>query len=300
MKQTYSIIIALIICLNINAQQLDTKSMDSAYFGTYLGLEEPDLIPKIFAPGLISGKGRMHSFISFAPDMKTIFWATIPPKIMMMRMIAGKWTLPEVAPFSNTNNNQSPCIVDNDVIYFSSTRSGGFGHLDIWYTTFTNGSFMEPVNLGENINSDKLESHPSISKDKSLFFTGTTHGKLYNRGIYYSDFVKGVYSDPILLAEPINIMDTSHLDYTPFIAADESYLLFCSNRQNPEIERCHIYISYKNNEGEWGKPIDLSIKMGFTESSKFPYVSPDGKFLFFSSGENVYWIGSKILEIEHK
>lgn len=132
-----------------------------------------------------------------------------------------------------------------------------------------------------------------------MFFTGTIEGKLYNRGIYYSKFINGEYTKPILLPEPINIMDTAILDYTPFIAQDESYLLFCSNRQNPEIELCHIYVSYKNKEGEWEEPIDLNKKMGFDGNCKFPYVTPDNRFLLFSSGENVFWIDSKILNLDN-
>lgn len=275
-------------------------NMESEYFGEYLGLERPDSIPKIFAPGLISGKGRMHSFITFSPDMKTIFWGTIPPKIMMMQMIDDKWTSPEIAPFSNTNNNQSPFIDADNRIYFSSTRKGGLGHLDIWHTRFMDGSFIEPINIGEIINSDKLESHPTISNSNNIFYTGTIEGKLYKRGIYYSAFVSGEYIKPVLLPGLINVIDTNVLDYTPFIASDESYLLFCSNRQNPEIELCHIYVSYKNSNGEWGKPFDLSNQMGFEESSKFPYVTPDNRFLFFSSGENIFWIDSKILELNNE
>ncbi len=64
-----------------------------------------------------------------------------------------------------------------------------------------------------------------------------------NAGIYYYSYAKGENNDPKLLPEPINIMDSNILDYTPFIASDESYLLFCSSRQNPEKELCHIYIS---------------------------------------------------------
>jgi hypothetical protein len=300
MKQLYIIIISLITWSNLTGQQIDTISLDCDYFGEYLGLDKPGSIPKIFAPGLISGKGRMHSFITFAPDMKTIFWGTIPPKIMMIQMIDKKWTSPEIAPFSNTNNNQSPFIAVNDKIYFSSTRAGGLGDLDIWYTTLTDGNFIEPINIGEVINSKKLESHPTISNKNGIFFTGTIEGKLYSRGIYYSEFINGGYIKSYLLPEPINLMDPNILDYTPFIAPDESYLLFCSNRQNPEIELCHIYISYKNSNGEWEEPVDLSKKMGFIESSKFPYVTPDNRFLFFSSGENVYWIDSNILKLENK
>ena len=65
-------------------------------------------------------------------------------------------------------------------------------------------------------------------------------------------------------------------------------------------ELCHIYISLKKDNGAWSEPVDLSLKMNFNGSSKFPYVSPDGIFLFFSSGENIYWIDSKILELDNE
>lgn len=298
MRQVFTILFTLIIWSKLTGQQIDAKNIDSNYYGEYLGLEKPDSIPKIFAPGLISGKGRLHSFVTFAPDMKMIFWGTLPPKIMMMQMIENKWTFPEIASFSNTDNNQSPFIATDNKIYFSSTRNGGQGHLDIWYTAFADGFFMEPINIGEMINTDKLESHPTFSRNKNIYFTGSIEGKLYNLGIFYSEYNNGGYVKPTLLQKPINLIDSATLDYTPFIAPDESYLLFCSNRQNPEIERCHIYISYKNNNGEWSEPVDLSKKMGFTESSKFPYVTPDNRFLFFSSGENIYWVDSKILKIK--
>jgi len=297
MKRLSTILVALIILLKLTGQQSDTLSIDKEYYGKYLGFELPDSTPQIFAPGLISDMGRMHSFVSFSQDLETMFWNTIPPKIMMMKMVDGKWTMPEVVPFSNTNNNQSPFVTGDNKVYFSSTRSGGQGQLDTWYTIYFEEGFIEPVNLGEGVNSEKLESQPTVSDLNNLFFTGTVEGKLYNKGIYFSNYVNGEFVEPVLLPEPINILDSNILDYTPFIAPDESYLLFCSNRQNPERELCHIYISYKNENGDWMEPIDLSVKMGFENSSKFPYVTPDNKFLFFSSGNNLYWLDSTILGI---
>ena len=92
-----------------------------------------------------------------------------------------------------------------------------------------------------------------------------------------------------------SIGNTKEKEVDPFIAPDESYLLFCSNRQNPEKELCHLYISFKNKNGEWKEPVDLSLKMNFTTSSKFPYISQDNKFLFFSSGANIYWVDAQII-----
>ena len=263
--------------------------------GAYFGQKSPGLIPEIFAPNYISGKGRLHCFPSFSADNKEVYWMTIPPKIMVLKEIDGKWTSPKLASFCDGSRNQAPFVSHDNTIYFSSNRENGEGGLDIWYTKKTDSNYAVPINIGDKINSGKSETTPTLSENKTMFYAGSAQGKLYSMGIYYSNYENGEYQEPVFLPEPINILDSNILDYTPFIASDESYLLFCSNRQNPEKELCHIYISFKNQNGEWDEPKDLSIKMNFKESSKFPYISPDKKFLFFSSGDNIYWVDAKIL-----
>jgi len=283
------------VSINIFGQQNDEKNINAKYKGEYLGQNFPDTVPEIFAPGFISGKGRLHCFLSFSADNREIYWMTIPPKIMTLREKEGQWEYIEPISFSVGSRNQAPFAAPDNTIYFSSDREGGKGGLDIWYTKKTGNNYSIPINIGDKINTDNSESTPTLSENKTMFFAGFAQGKLYNFGIYYSIFENEEYQEPIFLPEPINIMDTSILDYTPFIAPDESYLLFCSNRQNPGIELCHIYISFKSETGEWSEPVDLSLKMNFTKSSKFPYITPDGKFLFFSSGVNMYWVDSKII-----
>lgn len=300
MRKIIVLLSFLFVWINVSGQQNDEITSDSNYTGEYLGLDFPGTVTKIFAPDFISGKGRLHCFPAFSPDKKEMYWMTIPPKIMTMREVDGKWTDPELASFSNSGNNLSPFVAHDNTIYFSSNREGGEGGLDIWYTTKTDSNYTIPINIGDKINTGNSESTPTVSKNKTMFYAGSVEGKLYNRGIYYSNYENGEYQEPVLLPEHINIMDTSNLDYTPFIAPDESYLLFCSNRQNPEKELCHIYISFKSENGEWSIPIDLSLKMNFKTSSKFPYVTPDGKFLFFSSGKNIYWVDAKILDVGYE
>lgn len=268
--------------------------------GEYLGQKPPGMVPEIFAPGFISGKGRLHCFPSFSVDNKQIYWMIIPPQIMTMREIDGIWTSPKSPSFSRGSRNQAPFVAHDNTIYFSSNGEGGQGGLDIWFTTKTDSNFTIPINIGDKINTGNSESAPTVSENKTIFYTGTAEGKLYNMGIYYSIYENGEYQTPVFPSEPINIQDSNILDYTPFIATDESYLLFCSNRQNPEKELCHIYISFKNETGEWDEPVDLSLKMGFTRSSKFPYISPDKKFLFFSCGNDIYWIDAKITFANNK
>lgn len=289
--KTLLFLIAILLCqFSFGQEFTDLK-------GNYLGQKVPNEVPEVFAPNIISGKGRLHTFPAFSNDNKEIYWMLIPPQIMTMNEKSQGWTIPVKADFSNGSNNQAPFVAHDGKIYFASAKTSGNGSLDIWYVNKSDSGYSLPINIGRKVNSSNAESMPSVSGKNTLFYAGNFEGKLYNRGIYYSRFENGEYQTPVALPEQININNKNNLDYTPFIATDESYLLFCSNRQNPSQELCHIYISYKDKNGEWGIPIDLSLKMNFHESSKFPYVSPDNKFLFFSSGDNIYWVDSEIIKV---
>ena len=152
MSKVIIMLILLTGWANIYGQQNKEIKSEKNYKGEYLGLNFPDTTPEIFAPDFISGKGRMHCFPSFSVDKKEIYWMTLPPKIMTIREVNGKWTYPELAPFSTGRNNQTPFVAHDNTIYFSSTREGGQGSLDIWYITKTDSNYAVPINIGDKIN----------------------------------------------------------------------------------------------------------------------------------------------------
>lgn len=264
----------------------------------YLGQRPPGNTPEVFAPGIISGKTRLHCFPAISQNGKEIFWMTIPPRIYRVEYRDGNWGDPQIFPLFEKYACQRPFIsYDGKRLYFSSVRvPGGYGSLDIWYIERTENRDPEPINIGPPINTDKLETQQTFTKRGTIYYCGYVAGKRFNRGILYSEYKNSAYSEPRILDVQINIIDTDAIDYTPFIAADESYLLFCSNRHNMSEEDCRIYISFKNGRGEWSSPINLNDKMGFDEDCRDPYVSPDGKYLFFSSGQNIYWMDSEIID----
>lgn len=52
---------------------------------------------------------------------------------------------------------------DEEVLYFSSNRPGGFGEMDIWASTRSrSGNFSAPINLGKNINTAGIETTPFL------------------------------------------------------------------------------------------------------------------------------------------
>jgi hypothetical protein len=88
--------------------------------------------------------------------------------------------LPDVI---NTGFHFSHAYIDPDdrFLIFCSDRSGGYGEGDL-YISFRkkDGTWTEAINLGPEINTEKLERSPHLSiDDKYLFFV--RHKKIDNR-----------------------------------------------------------------------------------------------------------------------
>ncbi len=86
---------------------------------------------------------------------------------------------------------------------------------------------------------------------------------------------------------------------TPYIAPDESYILFAVNdfRNNPYND---LYISFKKQDGTWCTAINMGNRVNTPSHELYPVVSPDGKYLFFLSSRTgmsfPYWMDAGIIE----
>jgi hypothetical protein len=79
------------------------------------------------------------------------------------------------------------------------------------------------------------------------------------------------------------------------VSPDESYVIFCSERPGGK-GKGDLYISFKDKTGEWqpAKILDAGIN---TEAYEFcPFVTSDGKYLFFSRDGDIYWMSAQLLE----
>ncbi|MNN28785.1 hypothetical protein D3C81_1423650 [compost metagenome] len=99
--------------------------------------------------------------------------------------------------------------------------------------------------------------------------------------IYKLKWSENEFEKPMKLSSSINNPD--YLNTIPFIAPDESYLIFGRFKRNPESYE--LYVSY-NRDGEWSEAEKLSSAVN--ENGYFSYsgrTSPDGKYLFFAKGK---------------
>jgi hypothetical protein len=253
----------------------------------YFSQKPPGRVPEVFAPGIISGAGyRLHGAIVFRPDRREVVWAVIPPAIMSKSLTDGIWS--EAVPLELGGRGvQAPAFsADGSRLYYQAAMEGGEGGLDLWWAERTDAGWGPPVGIGPPVNSEGMESQPSLSSEGTLFFTGSLEGVEWDRGIYRSEPGDGGYAPPELLGGSIN---SEYIDYCPWIAADESYLLFASSRPREE-ELLHLHVSFREDDGGWSEPMDLHEAIGFEGDARFPSVSPDGRFLFFISGGSAYWV----------
>ena len=139
----------------------------------------------------------------------------------------------------------------------------------------------------------------SIINSGTIYFTLALEG-YGSHDIYKSQLINGKYATPEKLGPAIN---SSGDDWQPFIAPDESYLIFSRYEGNPKQGTLNLFISFKDPEGSWTEAVNLGKSIN-EKNAGWPYVSPDGKYFFFvSSRDNnsyfykVYWVDIKIIDV---
>jgi hypothetical protein len=300
--------------MNVGKNGSDVKlNGETPFQCDYLGQEKPGKTPRLFAPGVIS-TGREHSSVLFSPDGREIWFGRLsPPGIWTMARENGKWSEPKPAPLDQRYAYLYPFLSpDGNRLFFTSDRpvkpgdkkrNRGVG--DLWAITRNGGIWSEPAHLGEKINFGTIQSLGSVSLKGNLYYavrTGTAPRP--SMSIYSAELVNGAYSDP-------RSMDALYSDapsHSPFIAPDENYILFSSFRGGSGAS--DIFISFRTPEGRWTRPQNLGPRINSPAKDEYPYVTPDGKFLFFNSNRvsaindhvipdgpgNIFWVDAAIIE----
>ena len=243
--------------------------------------------PTLFAEGVIS-TGDFDSHPAFAPDGKTVYFDRSTPTfnlwtILVSRFERGKWSTPEVAPFSGQYSDADPFITyDGARFYFISNRPVAgktVPDLDIWVMEKTAAGWSKPKNVEAPINSPGSEWYPTVAANGTIYFGSDRQGGKGRTDIYRSRPVDGKYAAAENLGEAIN---TQFNEFEPLIAPDESFLIFMGGGRPDGRGGFDLYISY-NRSGAWTKPVNLGDKINSVGNEYSPTISPDGKYFFWTS-----------------
>lgn len=97
-----------------------------------------------------------------------------------------------------------------DVIFFSSTRPGGYGGKDLYMVRkLQNGQWGKPFNLGPKINTEYDEDAPFLHPiGNTLFFSSQGHKNMGGFDVFKSTFDEaGKFEQPENIGSPINTSD---------------------------------------------------------------------------------------------
>ncbi|MFC6978023.1 hypothetical protein [Microbulbifer taiwanensis] len=88
----------------------------------------------------------------------------------------------------------------------------------------------------------------------------------------------------------------------PFIAPDESYLIWDSKRDGG-YGGSDLYISFRQEDGSWGPAINMGEKINSDKWDAYASVTPDGKYILFNRGidddndnVDIYWVDAQVIE----
>lgn len=257
-------------------------------------------LPKKVAPGVISNNREYCTTVT--EDGKTLYFVRqfeSGDAIMQSRLENGKWVTPKKVNFTGRFGDTDPLLApDGKTLYFMTNRNWAQNatkqDYDIWAVQWKDGDWDKPYRLPDFINSSFTEGFPSVAGNGTLYFF-RTNGIRMDQDIWVSEKIGGGFDTPRKVRGNIN---TEEWDGHPFVDADHSFLVFYSYRAGG-FGSCDLYISFFRN-GKWGAPKNLGDTINAETCEMVPFVTHDGKTLYFSRIEdgnrNIYQVDFKKLK----
>lgn len=258
----------------------------------------------IFAPGIVSTDAYNHASLTISAQGNEIYWASEDEQsghrvIWYSRLTDGDWSSPKGLNITNEFDGDCPMLSpDGKRLYFLSDRplpsDQNKKRERIWYAELGASGWQEPIALGPSVNAKHLHWQVSIDKDYNIYFGSERSGSKGKDDIFLAEYKNGAYSTPVSLPGTINSV---YHESTPYVAPDGSYLLFIRCKYGDSSYPSGLYISYRGDDGKWKEAKYLGDHV---DCSACPFVSPDGKYLFFKKDgkefKNVYWTTASFLD----
>lgn len=274
--------------------------------GPYLGQVPPGTTPELFAPGIVCTEKNEGYLVFLQQGRVLVFDRWLPDSddsdpYFVTRMKGKRWTPPRPSGHARSPCDPDlPTRPDANTLFFASNRScDGEGDAetgwDIWMTRWTGDGFSGARRLDEPVSSGDRDAWASLAANGNLYFMSNRDGTCGRWDIYRAGYSGGGY----IHAENIGpVVNSEYSEADPAIAPDESYLLFCSARPDG-YGALDLYVTFRTPDGSWTKPQNLGPEINTAAGEEKPYVSPDGKYLFYSDDAaehlQIRWVDVQIV-----
>ncbi|MEE9364765.1 MAG: hypothetical protein V3U92_19365 [Cellulophaga sp.] len=268
----------------------------------YIDSNKPLLTARIFAPNFISKENESEFGSIFSKDGTEFYYAVDingKAEIRYSKLENLHWSKPKTILSSKKYSYNDPFLSpdEKELFYISNmprNEMDTIPDIDIWYSKKVNNRWSSPINAGEAINSDKNEYYISFASNGKMYFASNKNAeknRTHDFDIYSATKTNGKFDKPKKLNDSIN---TRRYEADVFVSPDESYIIFSSARKDG-LGKGDLYISFKEN-GEWTKAKNMGDVVNTKEHELCPFVTKDGKYLLYTSRQDIYWISTEIFK----
>jgi len=253
--------------------------------GPLLGQTPPGMVAEPFAPGIVSKSGWELEGV-FAPGMQEFYFTTR----------SGKGSPITVIGLRQQDNEWKKYITFKRRGEVTFSPDGQRMHMAKGYKDRTGEGWSEWQSLGPMFDRDEYGIMRLTASAKGTYvFDDYKSGDV----IRLSVVKDGKRQAPTPMGPMVNSGEmTAH----PFIAPDESYLIWDSERPDG-FGDSDLYISFRQPDGSWGPAINMGSQVNSPGWDAYATVTPDGKYILFNRTVNeennntdIYWVDAKVID----
>ena len=197
----------------------------------------------------------------------------------------GKWMKPQIMPISGKYHDIEPFYTnDGKRLFFASNRpvfnDSARNDYNIWFSDKIGNTWTEPEALDTIINTRGKEFFPSLSENGNLFFTATRKNGIGREDIFISELVEGKYQSPTPLPAEIN---SPLYEFNAYISPKEDVLIFSSYGRKDDLGGGDLYISRKDELGQWTKAVHMGELINSDKLDYCPFIDWNARNFYFTS-----------------
>jgi len=282
-------LVLLLGALAVHSGAASAGSVPAQRKGPWLGESPPDTTPALFAPGTVS-TGMYERDTAWTPDGRELYWTVFAPlsqrgTIVTVRMSAdGVWSEPFIFEMFPGFSSLEPFVTtDGKWLWFASNRplpgETEPGDWNLWRAPREGDVWGAPEPLPAPINLEGDEFYPSLTRDGTVYFTAERDGGHGGEDIWRSRPTSEGWSAAENLGPGVN---SEGPEFNALVQPDGKWILFGSVRKGDQGGG-DLYFSRRRTDGSWGRAVALPAPLNSKALDFCPSLSPDGRFLFFSS-----------------
>jgi hypothetical protein len=248
----------------------------------YLGQTPPGNDPKIFTLPVDSGFFAAER-IAISNDGSGIYYSEVKgyypintPRLKVYRYSGNHWTGPSILFAGYIAAGLS---FTGDTMFFQNASSA--------YETFISVRNGQDWGAPKRILPSFNSAHYCQKTALGNYYISTRSGSGLGANDWCRLKLNGADTTALSLGLPLNTA-TDNLDF--YISQDESYMIVTRPQGR-------LSVSYHKTDGSWTNPKSLGAKINFGLGAWGPFVTPDRKYLFYTTGTRtdysdtyVYWV----------